>query len=249
METSEIYSNIPMRTWRWLGVNEIKQPEGIEAAGELPRQQIVVEPGQSDEVVLEHREGGAHETVVHVGKGAKLHLVLAELAPSDTPYTNRVKVQVDEDGAFSYTGAEVGGQTTADYDMSADSIDATNKTSDGWGETYAGNKSTELSLEGIVCKSDEAYEQLQAAFMAGEAVDICRFRGDGRAELKDAMRLLFPHELRVEAAAMLIEDRHMMRLRIGFHFRSERRAFRFRTRLFHACLHQRTSSTMASWSA
>lgn len=77
---------------------------------------------------------------------------------------------------------QVGGQTTADYDMSADSIDATNKTSDGWGETYAGNKSTELNLEGIVCKSDEAYEQLQAAFMAGEAVDICRFRGDGRAE-------------------------------------------------------------------
>lgn len=66
--------------------------------------------------------------------------------------------------------------------MSADSIDATNKTSGGWGETYAGNKSTELSLEGIVCKSDEAYEQLQAAFMAGDAVDICRFRGDGRAE-------------------------------------------------------------------
>lgn len=77
---------------------------------------------------------------------------------------------------------QVGGQTTADYDMSADSIDATNKTSGGWGETYAGNKSTELSLEGIVCKSDEAYEQLQAAFMAGDAVDICRFRGDGRAE-------------------------------------------------------------------
>ena len=113
METSEIYSNIPMRTWRWLGVNEIKQPEGIKTAGKLPRQQIVVEPGQSDEVVLEHREGGAHETVVHVGKGAKLHLVLAELAPSDTPYTNRVKVQVDEDGAFSYTGAEVGGKTRA----------------------------------------------------------------------------------------------------------------------------------------
>lgn len=78
--------------------------------------------------------------------------------------------------------ALIGGQTTADYDMSADSIDATNKTSDGWGETYAGNKSTELDLEGVICKSDEAYEQLQEAFMAGEAVDICRFRGDGRAE-------------------------------------------------------------------
>ena len=42
METSEIYSNIPMRTWRWLGVNEIKQPEGIKTAGKLPRQQITL---------------------------------------------------------------------------------------------------------------------------------------------------------------------------------------------------------------
>ncbi len=78
--------------------------------------------------------------------------------------------------------ALIGGQTTADLDMSADSIDATNKTSDGWGETYAGNKSTELDFEGVLCKSDEAYEALRDAFLAGEAVDLCRYKADGTAE-------------------------------------------------------------------
>ena len=111
MNTDEIYSNIPMRTWRWLGVNEIKKPESI--GDEIRKQEITVDDGQSDELVLEHREGGQHETVVHIGKGAKLHLVLAELVPTDQPYTSRVTVDVADGGAFSYTGAEVGGSTMA----------------------------------------------------------------------------------------------------------------------------------------
>ncbi len=78
--------------------------------------------------------------------------------------------------------ALIGGQTTADLDMSADSIDATNKTSGGWGETYAGNKSTELDLEGVLCKSDEAYAALRDAFTKGELVDLCRYKADGTAD-------------------------------------------------------------------
>ena len=163
-----------MRTWRWLGVNEIKQPEGIKTAGELPRQQIVVEPGQSDEVVLEHREGGAHETVVHVGKGAKLHLVLAELAPSDTPYTNRVKVQVDEDGAFSYTGAEVGGQTTA-TELTVN-LAGDRSTADVWA-LYFGDEERLLDLNYIIRqggKKTDANMQVRGTLM-GKATK--NFRG------------------------------------------------------------------------
>lgn len=78
--------------------------------------------------------------------------------------------------------ALIGGQTTADLDMSADSIDLTNKGSDGWGETGAGIKTTELSLEGIVCNNDEAYAALKQAFVDGVDVDICRFAKDGTAD-------------------------------------------------------------------
>ena len=52
--------------------------------------------------------------------------------------------------------ALIGGQQTANFSMSADDIDASNKASGGWGEKYAGIKSTELSLEGIICNGDKA---------------------------------------------------------------------------------------------
>lgn len=72
----------------------------------------------------------------------------------------------------------IGGQTKGNLEMSADSIDGSNKDSGGWGETYAGTKTTELSMEGYVTKGDEAYDALKDAFVKGEAVDICRFFTD-----------------------------------------------------------------------
>ena len=71
--------------------------------------------------------------------------------------------------------ALVGGQKSGNLDMSADSIDASDKTSGGWGEKYPGSKSTELSIEGNILGGDEAYQALKEAFIAGEPVDICRY--------------------------------------------------------------------------
>lgn len=72
----------------------------------------------------------------------------------------------------------IGGQTKGDLEMSADEIDGSNKDSGGWGETYAGTKTTELSVEGYITKGDEAYDALKDAFVKGAAVDICRFFAD-----------------------------------------------------------------------
>ena len=145
MDTNEIYSEIPMRTWRWLGVNEIKTPANI--GDDIKKQEITVEAGQSDELVLEHRNGGQHETVVHVGAGAKLHLVLAQLVPTDTPYTSRVTVDVADGGAFSYTGAELGGSTIA----SELTVNLTGKesTADVW-SLYFGDGERLLDLNYII---------------------------------------------------------------------------------------------------
>ena len=71
--------------------------------------------------------------------------------------------------------ALVGGQKSGNLDMSADSIDASDKTSGGLGEKYPGIKSTELSIEGNILGGDEAYQALKEAFIAGEPVDICRY--------------------------------------------------------------------------
>lgn len=76
----------------------------------------------------------------------------------------------------------IGGQRGASLSMTADGIDATNKASDGWGETYAGIKSTELSMDGIINKNDEGYAALKDAFIKGEAVDLCRYATDGTAD-------------------------------------------------------------------
>ena len=111
MNEQELFSQIPMRTWRWLGVNEIKEPAGL--AGEPHRHQIVAQPGASDEVTLELRESGRHEVQAHVGKGARLHLTALQLAAEDVPVTCRIKVLVDEGGLFSYTGVEAGASETA----------------------------------------------------------------------------------------------------------------------------------------
>lgn len=71
--------------------------------------------------------------------------------------------------------AMIGGQKSGDLDLSADSIDASDKTSGGWGEKYPGIKTSELSVEGNIVGGDEAYQALRDAFNAGEPVDICRY--------------------------------------------------------------------------
>lgn len=76
----------------------------------------------------------------------------------------------------------IGGQRTANLTMSADDIDASNKSSGGWGETYPGIKKTELSLSGIINTADEGFAALKDAFVKGEAVDICRYASDGTAD-------------------------------------------------------------------
>ncbi len=75
-----------------------------------------------------------------------------------------------------------GAQTSGDYDESADSIDATDKNSGGYGETLTGNISSELDLECIRSKNNDAIEQLRKAMHAHEQVDIVRFnKTDGTA--------------------------------------------------------------------
>ena len=76
----------------------------------------------------------------------------------------------------------IGGQRNANLSMTADDIDASNKSSGGWGETYAGIKRTELSVDGIINKNDDGYSAMKDAYIKGEAVDLCRYADDGTAD-------------------------------------------------------------------
>lgn len=107
----EVFSKIPMRTWRWLGVNEARVPENV--AKEVQVKKILVEAGKKDEVVLVNRESGQYEIQAELGEGAELHLVNAQMVPDDAPYTSRIHVKVGNGAKFSYTAAEVGSEHTA----------------------------------------------------------------------------------------------------------------------------------------
>ena len=111
MAELKTFSRIPMRTWRWLGVNESRIPADIDE--HVTTQKILVEAGKEDEVVLTQREGGSYELQVHLEEGAKLHLVTAQLVPDDALYTCRVKVYVGKGATFAYTVVEAGAHQTA----------------------------------------------------------------------------------------------------------------------------------------
>ena len=62
--------------------------------------------------------------------------------------------------------ALIGGQRSADYNSSAEEIDTTDKTSDGYGDSEPGLKTAELTTEVIVKKGDETISALQEAYEA-----------------------------------------------------------------------------------
>lgn len=107
----DIFSEIPMRTWRWLGVNEARVPERL--SENRKKEQILVEAGKSDQVILTRREGGAQEVQVHIADGAELHLINVQLLPADEAGTSRVRVYVGKGATFRYTTVEAGASHTA----------------------------------------------------------------------------------------------------------------------------------------
>lgn len=107
MQNQELFSSIPMRTWRWLGVNGAPLPEGL-AAAEV--KEIRVKAGEKKEAVYIYRAGGHAEIRAHVEKGGELSLVKVQLVPETENHADDVKVHVEEDGSFSYTIIEVGAQ-------------------------------------------------------------------------------------------------------------------------------------------
>ena len=111
MRETKIFSRIPMRTWRWLGVNEVPAPADLDDA--VRNEQILVQEGQQDEIVRAYRTAGNYEVQVHLEEGAKLHLVLAQLVPQKDAVTCRVRVRAAAGATFSATLAELGARSTA----------------------------------------------------------------------------------------------------------------------------------------
>lgn len=66
----------------------------------------------------------------------------------------------------------VGGQKGASLSRSSESIDITSKSSNGWSELLAGNKSWSVDCDGFVALGDAGLEALITAFESKTALDI-----------------------------------------------------------------------------
>lgn len=100
-----------------------------------------------------------------LGKGALAYLNFGESATESSP-----------------VWALFGAQRSGNLSLTADEIDASNKSSGGWGDTLPGMKSSELSIDCIMLVGDEIYKELRDAYENDEAVDVCRYKSDGTAD-------------------------------------------------------------------
>lgn len=91
-----IFSRLPENTWRWLGVNEIKAPEGLKAA--IAPELFSVAAGEERELVVDGEESRAIE--VNVAAGARLRLFYAELGARSA---SRLRVRLGDGARLDFS--------------------------------------------------------------------------------------------------------------------------------------------------
>lgn len=107
-----VYSEIPVRTWRWLGVNEARVP-ALVASAEPQKRCLKVSAGDKSETVIVYRDEVAAALKIELEEGAEFHLVRVQLAARDMAHADTVEVEVAAGATFRYTAIEAGGAVAA----------------------------------------------------------------------------------------------------------------------------------------
>ena len=107
-----IYSEIPMRTWCWLGVNEARVPAAVTAT-EPQERRITVPAGEKAETVVIYRAEGAAKIKVELGEDAELHLVRVQLAPDTAARADTIEADIAAGAVFRCTAVEAGAAVSA----------------------------------------------------------------------------------------------------------------------------------------
>ena len=103
----KIYSEIPMRTWRWLGVNEAKAEDAVLAI-DNGRQELVVPAGESRQLTVVYRQAGEGQVQVKVEKGGFLKLTTVQLLPVDAQGASSVQVELADTAELEAVAVEAG---------------------------------------------------------------------------------------------------------------------------------------------
>ena len=145
MAMQDVFSRIPMPTWRWLGVNDLPMPAGLADTKKEIRLSAVA--GEKVQHVVELRENGAQEISVEVAEGAELALTYIQFAPTDAPAASRIHARVARGGLFSCTLIEAGAAHTASelhVTLAGDEARA-----DVWG-LYFGDEARKIDLNYVI---------------------------------------------------------------------------------------------------
>lgn len=94
-------------------------------------------------------------------------------------------------------GQVVAGQRGASLSMSADEIDITDKTTEGYKAFWVGLKEWSISCDGLVCVGDTGYDALVDAFLAGDTIAV-ELKNEG----KDGEAATFHYSGQVAIASM-----------------------------------------------
>ena len=104
----KIYSEIPMRTWRWLGVNEARVEESLLVTDETAVQSLSVPAGESRELTVVYRQEGEGRLDVKVAEGGRLRLTVVQLLPADRQYAGQVEVELAQGAKLEAVAVEAG---------------------------------------------------------------------------------------------------------------------------------------------
>lgn len=104
----KIYSEIPMRTWRWLGVNEARVEESVLIPDMAAVQSLSVPAGESRELTVVYHQEGEGRLDVRVAEGGSLKLTVVQLLPDDRQYAGQVEVELAKGASLEAVAVEVG---------------------------------------------------------------------------------------------------------------------------------------------
>lgn len=104
----KIYSEIPMRTWRWLGVNEARVEKSVLAPDMAAVQSLFVPAGESRELTVVYHQEGEGRLDVRVAEGGSLKLTVVQLLPDDRQYAGQVEVELAKGASLEAVAVEVG---------------------------------------------------------------------------------------------------------------------------------------------
>lgn len=105
----EIFSEIPMRTWNWLGVNEAAVDKDLLV--ESRKLDIDIEADHHEKMVVEYREESYGIVNISIGENASLKLTQLQLMPEERNHANEVNIVLEKKAKLQLVAVETGAKS------------------------------------------------------------------------------------------------------------------------------------------